>query len=154
VGSADKRNLALANGYREVIDYGREDFIARVREITGGAGCDVVYDSVGKDTWRGSLQCLKRRGTWVSFGQSSGLITDFKIADLAAGGSLFTCRPRLFDYIATRAELESRAADLFARLAAGQVRSHVGQRLALRDAAEAHRLLEARRTVGATVLLP
>jgi NADPH2:quinone reductase len=154
VGSAAKRSLALANGYREVIDYGREDFSARVREITGGAGCDVVYDSVGKDTWRGSLQCLKRRGTWVSFGQSSGLITDFKIADLAAGGSLFTCRPRLFDYIATRAELESRAADLFARLAAGQVRSHVGQRLALRDAAEAHRLLEARRTVGATVLLP
>jgi NADPH2:quinone reductase len=154
VGSADKASLARASGYRDVIEYGREDFAERVRDITGGAGCDVVYDSVGKDTWRGSLKCLKRRGTFVSFGQSSGVITDFKIADLAAGGSLFACRPTLFDYIATRDELESRAADLFARLAAGQVHSHIGQRIPLADAAEAHRLLEARRTVGATVLLP
>jgi len=154
VGSADKAPLALANGYRDVIEYGGADFAERVREITGGAGCDVVYDSVGKDTWRGSLKCLKRRGTFVSFGQSSGVIADFKIADLAAGGSLFASRPTLFDYIATRSELDARAADLFARLAAGQVRSHIGQRIPLADAAQAHRLLEARRTVGATVLLP
>jgi NADPH2:quinone reductase len=114
----------------------------------------VVYDSVGHDTWRGSLKCLKKRGMFVSFGQSSGPIVDFKIADLAAGGSLFASRPTLFDYIALRAELESRASDLFSRLAQGEVKSHVGSRVALKDAAEAHRALAARRTIGATVLMP
>ena len=152
VGSAEKAQAAAAHGYAHVVNYRTEDFVARVAEITAGKACDVVYDSVGNDTWRGSLKCLKRRGMFVSFGQSSGMITDFKLADLAAGGSLFASRPMLFDYIASREELQSRAADLFARVAAGEVRAHVGQRFALRDAREAHLALVGRRTVGATVL--
>jgi NADPH:quinone reductase len=114
----------------------------------------VVYDSVGKDTWRGSLKCLRLRGMFVHFGQSSGMITDFKFSDLASGGSLFATRPMLFDYIKSREDLSSRAADLFVRLASGDIKAHVGQRVALRDAAAAHRDLESRRTIGATVLLP
>jgi len=154
VGSAQKAAIALQNGYSHVIDYRVEDFVARIAEVAGPKGCDVVYDSVGKDTWRGSLRCLKRRGMLVSFGQSSGPIADFKIADLHAGGSLYACRPTLFDYIASSEELQTRAADLFARLTAGDIKAHVGQRLPFRDAADAHRALESRRTVGATVLLP
>jgi NADPH2:quinone reductase len=154
VGSAEKMAIAKANGYAHVIQTQSEDFIARVQDITGGGRCDVVYDSVGKDTWRGSLQCLKLRGMFVSFGQSSGPIADFKVMDLATGGSLFASRPMLFDYIKAATELQSRADDLFAKLASGAVKAHVGQQLALRDAAEAHRALASRRTVGATVLLP
>jgi NADPH:quinone reductase len=152
-GSPQKTALAKANGYTHVIDYRAEDFVARVKEITGGKGCDVVYDSVGKDTWRGSLKCLRLKGMFVHFGQSSGMIADFKFSDLASGGSLFATRPMLFDYIKSREVLTARAADLFARLASGEIKSHVGQRVALRDAATAHRDLEARRTMGATVLL-
>ena len=152
-GSAEKVAMAKANGYAHVIDYRTEDFAARVKEITGGRGCDVVYDSVGHDTWRGSLKCLRTRGMFVCFGQSSGMIADFKLSDLAAGGSLYACRPTLFDYTKTREDLTSRAADLFAKLACGEVKAHIGQRLALRDAAIAHRDLEARRTIGSTVLL-
>ncbi len=103
VGSAEKAATAKAAGYTHVIDYRTEDFAARVKEITGGKGCDVVYDSVGNDTWRGSLKCLHTRGLFVCFGQSSGAITDFKFSDLAAGGSLYATRPTLFDYIKTRA---------------------------------------------------
>ena len=143
-----------SGGYTHVIDYRAEDFPARVKEITGGKGCDVVYDSVANDTWRGSLKCLHARGLFVCFGQSSGPITDFKISDLAAGGSLYATRPTLFDYIKTRADLNLRAADLFAKIASGAVQPHIGQRLALRDAAEAHRDLESRKTTGSTVLLP
>ncbi|HUY84601.1 MAG TPA: quinone oxidoreductase [Steroidobacteraceae bacterium] len=154
VGSSEKAAVALENGYAHVIDYRAADFVARVAELSGGAGCDVAYDSVGKDTWRGSLKCLRRRGMFVSFGQSSGTIDDFKLADLAAGGSLFATRPTLFDYIATREELNARAADLFARAAAGELRAHIGQRIALADARAAHEALAGRRTVGATVLLP
>ena len=151
-GSPEKVSLAKAHGYAHVIDYRAEDFVARVKDITGAKGCDVVYDSVGKDTWRGSLKCLKMRGMFVHFGQSSGMIPDFKFSDLA-GGSLFATRPMLFDYIKSRAELSLRAADLFARLAGGAVKVHVGQRVALRDAATAHRNLESRRTMGSTVLM-
>lgn len=154
VGSDEKLAVAAASGYAHVINYRSTDFAARVAEITAGKGCDVVYDSVGNDTWRGSLKSLKRRGTFVNFGQSSGMIADFRLADLAAGGSLFASRPVLFDYIAGREELQRRAADLFARVAAGDVRAHVGQRVALADAREAHAALAARRTIGATVLLP
>jgi NADPH:quinone reductase len=154
VGSPEKAVIAKANGYTHVIDYRAEDFVARVKEFTGGKGCDAVYDSVGKDTWRGSLKCLRLRGMFVHFGQSSGMIADFKFSDLASGGSLFATRPMLFDYIKSREELSSRAADLFARLTSGDIKAHVGQRIALRDAAAAHRELEGRRTVGATVLLP
>lgn len=153
VGSEDKARIALANGYAHVVNYRTEDFAARVAQLTAGKGCDVVYDSVGQDTWRGSLKSLKKRGLFVSFGQSSGVIKDFKITDLA-GGSLYASRPSLFDYIATRDDLQRRAADLFARLAAGEIHAYVGQRIPLRDAREAHRALEERRTVGATVLLP
>jgi NADPH2:quinone reductase len=153
-GSPEKVAVAKANGYTHVIDYRAEDFVARVREITAAKGCNVVYDSVGKDTWRGSLKCLRLRGTFVHFGQSSGMIADFKFSDLASGGSLFATRPMLFDYIKSRADLSSRAADLFARLSGGEIKAHVGQRAALRDAPAAHRELESRRTMGATVLLP
>jgi len=154
VGSVAKVDIAKANGYDHVIQTQSEDFTARVEDITGGGRCDVVYDSVGKDTWRGSLKCLKLRGTFVSFGQSSGPIADFKVMDLATGGSLFASRPMLFDYIKAASELQMRADELFARLASGAVQAHVGQRMALRDAAEAHRALASRRTVGATVLVP
>jgi NADPH2:quinone reductase len=152
VGSAAKLSIAQAHGYAHVIDTSRGDFVPQVQELAK-QGCDVVYDSVGKDTWRGSLKSLRPRGMLVSFGQSSGPITDFKIADLAAGGSLYASRPTLFDYIKSAAELQTRAADLFARLAAGEIKSHVGQRMPLREAAEAHRALASRRTVGATVLV-
>jgi NADPH:quinone reductase len=153
-GSAEKVAMAKANGYTHVIDYRAEDFVARVQELTGGKGCDVVYDSVGHDTWRGSLKCLRPRGMFVHFGQSSGMITDFKFSDLAAGGSLYATRPTLFDYIKSREDLDKRAADLFARVVSGQIKAHVGLRVALKDAAEAHRNLEARRTMGSTILLP
>jgi NADPH2:quinone reductase len=151
-GSSEKVAMAKANGYAHVIDYRTEDFAVRVKEITGAKGCDVVYDSVGKDTWRGSLKCLRTRGMFVHFGQSSGMIADFKFSELASGGSLFATRPMLFDYIKSRADLTERAADLFARLASGEVKAHIGQRVALSDAAAAHRDLESRRTMGATVL--
>jgi NADPH:quinone reductase len=154
VGSAEKIDVAKANGYAHVIQTQTEDFTARVEEITAGGRCDVVYDSVGKDTWRGSLKCLKLRGMFVSFGQSSGPIADFKVMDLATGGSLFASRPMLFDYIKASQELQMRADDLFGRLAGAEVKAHVGQRMALRDAGDAHRALASRRTIGATVLLP
>jgi|SRR5450631_648629 len=154
VGSADKIAVAKASGYAHVIDYRAEDFAARVKDITGGKGCAVVYDSVANDTWRGSLKCLRTRGLFVCFGQSSGPITDFKFTDLVAGGSLYATRPTLFDYIKTRDELQMRAADLFAKVASGAVKANIGQRLPLRDAAQAHRELEARRTTGSTILLP
>src|SRR5580658_2840731 len=116
VGSAAKLGIAQAHGYAHVIDTSRGDFVPQVQAIAK-QGCDVVYDSIGKDTWRGSLKSLRPRGMFVSFGQSSGPITDFKLADLAAGGSLYASRPTLFDYIKSRAELQARAGDLFARLA-------------------------------------
>jgi NADPH2:quinone reductase len=153
-GSAEKLRLAQAHGYAHVIDYRNEDFAARVLELTGGRGCDVVYDSVGQDTWRGSLKSLKSRGLFVCFGQSSGLIADFKMSDLAAGGSLYATRPTLFDYVKSREDLKARSSDLFAALESGMIQAHVGARLALKDAAEAHRLLESRQTMGATVLIP
>jgi NADPH2:quinone reductase len=152
VGAPEKTSSALANGYSHILDKSRGDFEQAVRELAP-KGCDVVYDSVGKDTWRGSLKVLKPRGMFVSFGQSSGAITDFKIADLASGGSLYASRPMLFDYIRSREELRMRADDLFARLAAGAIRAHIGRRMPLAEAAEAHRALASRRTIGATVLL-
>lgn len=153
-GGADKVALARDHGYDHVIDYRSEDFAARVREITQGRGVQAVYDSVGRDTWRGSLACLAVRGMFVTFGQSSGVIEGFSLADLAAGGSLSACRPTLFNYIATRADLETRAAALFDMLARGTIRSEVRQRFALADVAEAHRAIEGRRTIGGTVLIP
>ena len=152
VGSAGKSSIALANGYAHVLDNSRGDFARQVQEIAP-KGCDVVYDSVGKDTWRDSLKVLRPRGMFVSFGQASGAITEFKLSDLASGGSLYASRPTLFDYIRSREELRMRAEDLFSRLAAGTIRAHIGQRLPLAQAADAHRALAGRRTTGSTVLL-
>lgn len=152
-GSVEKLELARKHGYDHVINYRDKDFVAAVREITAGRGCEVVYDSVGADTWRGSLESLKRFGMFVNFGQSSGVIRDFALSDLAKG-SLSACRPTLFDYIADREGLERRTADLFARLTSGEVRADTITRRPLRDAASVHADLEARRTVGATVLVP
>lgn len=153
-GGADKAALAQAHGYDHVIDYRSQDFVAEVRRITGGKGCDVVYDSVGKDTFPGSLDCLKPRGMWVSFGQSSGPIPPFNMAVLSQKGSLFATRPSLFAYIATRSELLESAEALFDVVGRGIVKIAVNQTYPLADAARAHADLESRRTTGASVLLP
>lgn len=154
VGSAEKAELAKAHGCHHTINYNEEDFVARVADITGGEKCDVVYDSVGKDTYPGSLDCLRPHGMWVSFGQSSGPIVDFNLALLGQKGSLYAVRPTLFNYIDTRANLESMAAGLMQVVSSGTVRIEVNQTFALKDAAEAHRALEGRKTTGATVLIP
>lgn len=154
VGSAEKAELARAHGYRHVINYREEDFVAAVKEITGGEKCDVVYDSVGKDTFEGSLDCLKMRGMFVSFGQSSGPIPPFNLATLSQKGSLFATRPTLFNYIAKREELEAAAAALFDVVASGAVRIRVNQTYPLADAARAHADLEGRKTTGTTILIP
>ncbi|MEP2705480.1 MAG: quinone oxidoreductase [Roseibium sp.] len=153
-GSAEKVELAKAHGYKHVINYQNDDFVERVKEITGGKGCDVVYDSVGKDTYPGSLDCLKTRGLWVSFGQSSGPITDFNLALLAQKGSLFATRPTLFSYIATRQDLETTSSELFDVVSKGIVKIGVNQEYRLADAAQAHTDLEGRKTTGTTVLIP
>ncbi|MEM8701251.1 MAG: quinone oxidoreductase [Pseudomonadota bacterium] len=153
-GSPEKIELAKAHGYQHMINYRSEDFVERVKEITGGNGCDVVYDSVGNDTYPGSLDCLKPRGLWASFGQSSGPITDFNLALLAQKGSLFATRPTLFTYIATRAALEKTAAELFDVVQKGIVKIEVNQEYRLADAVQAHQDLEGRKTTGTTVLIP
>jgi NADPH2:quinone reductase len=153
-GSPEKVALARSAGYDEVINYHDEDFVTQVREITGGRLCDVVYDSVGKDTFPGSLDCLRPRGMFVSFGQSSGPIPPFNIALLAQKGSLFATRPTLFSYTARRQDLEASADALFDAVASGRVEIRINQRYALKDGARAHADLEARRTTGATILLP
>ncbi|MBK1634594.1 quinone oxidoreductase family protein [Rhodovulum adriaticum] len=152
-GGPDKVALALDHGYETVIDYRAGDFVQIVLDATGGKGVDCVYDSVGRDTWRGSLACLRKRGMFVSFGQSSGTLDDFRISDLASG-SFSANRPVLFDYVATAEELRSRAAELFEAIAKGVLTPRIGQRFALRDTAPAHRALEGRQTTGATVLIP
>ncbi|MEM7694419.1 MAG: quinone oxidoreductase [Pseudomonadota bacterium] len=154
VSSAEKAEKAKAAGYTHVINYDDENFVERVKEITGGEGVDVVYDSVGQATYPGSLDCLKPFGLFASFGQSSGPIADFSLATLSQKGSLFATRPTLFTYVATRDRLMANANDLFARVADGTVSIEIGQRFALSEAAEAHRALEARGTTGSTVLIP
>ena len=154
VGSEEKAALAAAHGASHVINTRREDFVARVREITGGRMCDVVYDSIGKDTFPGSLDCLKPKGLWVSFGNASGPVPPFDLGLLSAKGSLFATRPTLMTYTARREDLVANAAELFDVVARGIVRINVNQTYALADAAAAHRDLEARRTTGSTVLLP
>jgi len=154
VGSDAKADKVRALGCDHAIVYTREKFPERVREITGGAGVPVVYDSIGKDTFLDSLACLRRRGLMVSYGNATGPVPPFECALLMKMGSLYVTRPTLFDYIADRRELLERAAELFEVVASGKVRVEIGQRFALREAAEAHRAIEARRTVGSTVLLP
>jgi len=154
VGSRDKEALARENGCDHVIRYREEDFVARVKEITGGALCDVVYDGVGKATFPGSLDCLKPLGLFASFGSASGPIDAFNIGLLAQKGSLFATRPTLGAYTAKREWLLEMAADLFDVVRNGHVTIPVHSRVPLAQAADAHRALESRQTTGATVLIP
>jgi NADPH2:quinone reductase len=154
VGSDEKAELARAHGCDHTIVYSREDFVERVREITGGAGVPVVYDSVGKDTFLKSLDCLQPRGLLASFGQSSGSVEAFNPGILAAKGSLYLTRPSLMTYNARREDLEASAAALFEVVAAGKVRIEINNRYPLSEAAQAHRDLEGRRTTGSTVFTP
>ncbi|MER9233654.1 quinone oxidoreductase [Mesorhizobium sp. M0622] len=152
--STDKIELAKAHGFDHVINYREQDFVAGVAAITGGKKCDVVYDSVGNDTFPASLDCLRPLGTFVSFGQSSGPIPPFSISLLAQKGSLFATRPTLFVYNAKREDLEASAAALFDVVLSGAVKIRINQRYALSDAGKAHSDLEGRRTTGTTILIP
>jgi NADPH:quinone reductase len=154
VGSPEKAELAKAHGCHHPVLYRETDFVASVRELTDGRGVDAVYDSVGKDTFLKSLDCLRPMGALVSFGQSSGAIEPFNPGLLAAKGSLFLTRPSLMDYTARREDLLAHARDLFEVVGAGGVRVEVRQTYPLSEAARAHRDLEARKTAGSTVLLP
>jgi NADPH2:quinone reductase len=154
VGSKEKAELAKANGYHHTILYREEDFVAKVKEITGGKMCEVVYDGVGKDTFPKSLDCIKPLGMFVSFGNSSGSIDAFSINILQAKGSLFATRPTLNTYAAKREDLLAIANDLFSTVASGKVKIPVNQRYALKDAAQAHRDLESRATTGSSILIP
>ncbi|MGQ0587847.1 MAG: quinone oxidoreductase family protein [Gammaproteobacteria bacterium] len=153
-GSPDKLRRALQSGCHHAIDYRARDFVAAVRELTGNRGVDVVYDAVGKDTFLGSLDCLRPRGMMVSYGNASGKAPAFEPLLLSEKGSLFLTRPTLAHYTATRAELLRAARALFSVIRSGVVKAEIGQTYALRDAAQAHRDLEARKTVGSTLLLP
>jgi NADPH:quinone reductase len=154
VGSEDKARLARENGCDHVILYRNQDFPARVKEITGGKGCEVVYDGVGKATFPASLDCLKPFGLFASFGSASGPIDAFNIGVLASKGSLYATRPTLATHLATRQGLDALASELFAVVASGAVKIPVHKRAPLREAADVHRALEARETTGATVLIP
>lgn len=154
VGSEEKAALARANGCAHVIDYNREDFVERVAEITDGAGVPAVYDSVGRATFLQSLDCLKTRGTMVSFGQSSGKVEPLDIGILNTKGALFLTRPSLFHYTADRDELIYRAGEVFDAVVSGALKISINQTYPLSEAVAAHRDLEGRRTTGSTVLLP
>jgi NADPH2:quinone reductase len=154
VGSQEKAALAKANGCHHTILYNSEDFVARVKEITGGKLCHVVYDGVGKATFPGSLDCLRPLGMFASFGSASGPIEAFNINILAAKGSLFATRPTLGTYTATREDLLATANDLFTVVASGAVKIPVNQKYPLKDAVQAHRDLEGRKTTGASILIP
>ncbi len=153
VGTDAKAELARAHGCDHTIVYTREDVVERVKTLTNGAGVPVVFDSVGKDTFTASLDCLQPRGLMVSYGNASGAVEPFSPGLLAAKGSLFLTRPTLASYISTREDLDATAADLFSVVASGAVKVEVSQAFPLKEAAEAHRALEARETTGSTVLL-
>ena len=154
VGSDQKGEMARQHGAAHVINYNKENFVERVKEITGGRGVPVVYDSIGADTFTGSLDCLSPLGTMVSFGSASGPVPPFSLNELASRGSLFITRPTLFTYSAKREDLEAMAADLFDVVGSGKVKIEINQRYALKDAAQAHIDLESRKTTGSTILLP
>jgi NADPH2:quinone reductase len=154
VGSDAKAAIAREHGAHEVVVTPREDLVTRVRELTGGKGVPVVYDSVGQDTFFASLDCLRRLGLMVTYGNASGPVPPFSALELSKRGSLYLTRPTLFHYIATRGELNRAARELFAVVADGAVRIRIGQTYPLADAARAHLDLEARRTTGSTVLIP
>lgn len=154
VGSDEKAALAKAHGCVHVINYNKENFVERVKDITGGQGVPVVYDSIGKDTFIGSLDCLAPLGMMVSFGAASGPVPPFSLNELASRGSLFITRPSLFNYTAKREDLDAMAAELFGMVTSGKVKIDINQRYALKDVAQAHRDLEARKTTGSTILIP
>jgi NADPH2:quinone reductase len=154
VGTDEKGELARAHGCAHVINYNKENFVERVKEITGGKGVPVVYDSIGKDTFIGSLDCLSPLGLMVSFGSASGPVPPFSLNELASRGSLFVTRPTLFTYAAKRGDLEAMAADLFAMVESGKIKIDINQRYSLKDVQQAHRDLESRKTTGSTILIP
>lgn len=154
VGSNEKAELARQHGAAHVINYNTEDVVQRVLEITNGAKVPVVYDSVGKDTFLRSLDCLQPLGLMVSFGNSSGAVPPFALSELVSRGSLYITRPTLQTYAAKREDLEAMAADLFQMVTSGKIKIEIHQRFPLADAAQAHIALESRRTTGKTILLP
>jgi NADPH2:quinone reductase len=153
-GSAAKCALALEHGAAHAIDYSKEDFVARVKDITGGKGVKVVYDSVGKDTWEGSLNCLRPFGLMASFGNASGPVAPFSPGILGPKGSIYVTRQTLFTHIATRESNQAMADELFGVVLSGAVKIRIDQRYELADVAQAHRDLEARKTTGCTILIP
>jgi NADPH2:quinone reductase len=153
-GSDEKCSLAKAHGAEHVINYSRENFVERVKSITGGKGLPVVYDAVGKSTWEGSLDCLRPRGLMVSFGNASGAVPPVNIGILQTKGSLYLTRPTLATHIASRADLVERANTLFDMVKSGKVKIETTARYKLADAAQAHRDLESRKTTGSIVLQP
>jgi len=154
VGSDEKAVLAKENGCVHVINYNKENFVERVKEITEGKGVPVVYDSIGQDTFFGSLDCLAPLGMLVSFGSASGPVLPFGLNELATRGSLFVTRPSLFNYTAKRDDLETMAAELFSMVESGKIKIDINQRYALKDVAQAHRDLESRKTTGSSILIP
>jgi NADPH2:quinone reductase len=154
VGSEEKAKLAKAHGYKHVINYSTENFVERVKEITKGKKVPVVYDSVGKTTWDGSLDCLQPRGLMVSFGNASGPVPPQNLGILASKGSLYVTRPTLATYIATRADLVKRSNDLFNMVKSKKMKIETTKTYKLADAAQAHRDLEGRKTTGSVVLVP
>jgi NADPH2:quinone reductase len=154
VGSNEKAELARSHGAAHVINYNTEDVVQRVLDITNGAKVPVVYDSVGKDTFSRSLDCLQPLGLMVSFGNSSGAVPPFALSELVSRGSLYITRPTLQTYAAKREDLEAMAADLFEMVTSGKIKIEIHQRFPLADAAQAHMALESRRTTGKTILLP
>ena len=153
-GSDEKCQLALDHGYTHCINYNKQNFVDEVKRLTGGAGVPVVYDSIGKSTWDGSLDCLRPRGLMVTFGNASGPVEGFNPGILAGKGSLYVTRPTLMTYTASRADLELSSGALFEVVASGKVKLEINQRYPLADAARAHSDLEARKTTGSTVMLP
>ena len=154
VSSKQKADLAKAHGCHHLIIYTKQNFVDRVKRLTKGAGVQVVYDSIGKDTFPASLDCLQKRGLFVSFGNASGPLPPFVTGILTQKGSLYMTRPSLFDYVGTRPELEANARDLISMVKKGVVKIEINQTYALKDAARAHRDLEGRKTTGSTVLQP
>jgi NADPH2:quinone reductase len=154
VSSPEKAALAKSRGAWATIDYTKEDFVARVHELTNGQKCPVVYDGVGKDTWEKSLDCIQMRGLMVSFGNASGPVTGVNLGILAQKGSLFVTRPTLAHHITPRRKLEESAAELFDLMTRGKIKVEIDQRYPLADAAQAHRDLASRKTTGSSVLMP
>jgi NADPH2:quinone reductase len=154
VGSDEKAALARAHGCTHTINYNKENFVERVKQITGGKGVPVVYDSIGKDTFTGSLDCLSPLGMMVSYGSASGPVPPFSLNELASRGSLFITRPTLFSYIAKREDLDAMAGELFGMVNCGKIKIDINQRYALKDVAQAHRDLESRKTTGSSILIP